>query len=96
MLTPNEVQSTPQQPAHIARLRVHKSAKRPVLDPAFCAPHPLWLSLSVTGLTGWLTLKWDGCEKSKVALPMRPRPQDGSHPKPACNKCRSSAPPRRA
>jgi hypothetical protein len=31
-------------------------------------PVPLWLRLSATGLTGWLTLKLEGCENSKVAL----------------------------
>jgi len=31
----------------------------------------LWLRPSVTGLTGWLTLKWKGCEESKVALAIR-------------------------
>jgi hypothetical protein len=35
----------------------------------------LWLRPSVTGLTGWLTLKWEGCEKSKVALATRSGPQ---------------------
>jgi hypothetical protein len=30
-----------------------------------------WVKARLTGLTGWLTLRLEGCEKSKVALAMR-------------------------
>jgi hypothetical protein len=43
---------------------------------------PVWASLtrkrSAEWLTGWLTLKLEGCEKAKVVLAARPGPLDFS------------------
>jgi len=57
------------------RRLLRRCRRRPLDSSRRHLPH---LRPSVTGLTGWLTLKWEGCEKSKVALATLARPPDRS------------------